>query len=298
MAAQSQNDTKALWAVISVLAFLFIVFLVFALALYSTVSSESSLGEKIGVVEISDTIVKSDTVVKNLRKFDEDSSVKGIIIRIDSPGGSVAASQEILEAIRGVNKKSVISMGNMAASGGYYVACSGPKIYANPGTLTGSIGVISQVVQANEVLDFLKLKVHTIKTGTYKDSGSPYREFTEADRKLFTDLGNDIYQQFVDAIVEARKIPKEEVLKFADGRVLTGKQAKELGLVDELGGFNAAIDDLKKQLNIKGNVQLVYPSQNANAIVDMLLQEGASTLRQELKNAANPTESFQYLYVQ
>ncbi|MFA5625532.1 MAG: signal peptide peptidase SppA [Bradymonadales bacterium] len=295
-APKQKKENRGLWTVVIVLAFMFFILLIFSTSLYVGLVSTSNDAPKVGVVEISGPIESSDKIVRNLMQFSDREDIQGVLIRLESPGGSVGASQEIYEAVKALNKPAIISMGNVAASGAYYIACAGPRIYANSSTLTGSIGVISQIMNVTEILDFLKLKVATIKTGPYKDSGSPLRPFTPDDEAYFSQLGLDIYAQFVDAVAEARDIPREEVLKLADGRVFTGAQAKKHKLVDELGGFYSAIQDLKKRAGIDGEVQLVYPSSTESVILEQLLRQGAAQIREEINSIQTPKHAFQYLY--
>ena len=295
-----KNDRLSLGAVIGILAFFFIVFLMCASVVFAVVSGDTKDGAQIGVVEVKGTIVGADPVVEHIHQFSDDEMIQAILIRVDSPGGSVSASQEIVEAIRGIKKPVVISMGDMAASGAYYVSCAGPKIYANAGTLTGSIGVISQIMEFKDVMDFLKLKVHTIKTGDLKDAGSPYREFNEKDSKYFTDLGLEILDQFVSHVAEARHLDKSKVSALATGQVWTGRQARDLGLVDEIGGMHAAIQALVKEAKIQGSYQLIYPKRKGDDLFYSLIEQGASDvsehLQTEAQNWMNQTGTFQYLY--
>ena len=298
--SESNKDKVSLGAVIGVLVFFFLIFFICASALFSLANGEMDTESGIGVVEIKGTIESADQTVRNIQTFKEDENVKAILVRIDSPGGSVSASQEMVEAIQSIKKPVVISMGDMAASGGYYVACAGPTIYANSGTLTGSIGVISQVMNFKDLMEVIKVNVHTVKTGELKDAGSPYREFTEADEAYFKALGLEILDQFVTHVADARKLSKEQVTALADGRVWSGREAKQLGLIDELGGMNAAIDALKKKAGLTGKVKLVYPKSDTNEWISALLAEGASGafsgLKASAENAVQKKETFRYLY--
>lgn len=300
-AIQNQKaDNRALWIIVAILGFFFLVFLVFVISLMSVLGGASPKPDSIGVVEITGTIEKADSTINAIRKMNEDQTVKAVLIRINSPGGTVSASQEMVEAIGMIKKPVAISMGDMAASGGYYVACAGPRIFANPGTLTGSIGVISQVVEVSELLDFLNIKVNTVKTGDLKDSGSPFREFNEKDKAYFEQLGIDLYEQFVDQVASARKLPREKVLEIADGRVLSGRQAHDVGLVDELGGMAEALTYLQKQADI-GEYDIVYPASSSNPWIDMLLTEGREQAGKAIKAGVDAitndnSEIFKYLY--
>ncbi len=300
-AIQNQKaDNRALWIIVAILGFFFLVFLVFVISLMSVLGGASPKPDSIGVVEITGTIEKADSTINAIRKMNEDQTVKAVLIRINSPGGTVSASQEMVEAIGTIQKPVAISMGDMAASGGYYVACAGPRIFANPGTLTGSIGVISQVVEVSELLDFLNIKVNTVKTGDLKDSGSPFREFNAKDKAYFEQLGIDLYEQFVDQVASARKLPREKVLEIADGRVLSGRQAHDVGLVDELGGMAEALTYLQKQADI-GEYDIVYPASSSNPWIDMLLTEGREQAGKAIKAGVDAitndnSEIFKYLY--
>ena len=295
-----KSDRLSLGAVIGILAFFFIVFLMCASVVFAVVSGDMNDAAQIGVVEVKGTIAGADPVVEHIHQFSDDEMIQAILIRVDSPGGSVSASQEIVEAIRGIKKPVVISMGDMAASGAYYVSCAGPKIYANEGTLTGSIGVISQIMEFKDVMDFLKLKVHTIKTGELKDAGSPYREFNEADSEYFKSLGLEILDQFVTHVATARHLDKSKVSSLATGQVWTGRQAKALGLIDEIGGMHAAIQALVAEAKIHGSYQLVYPKRNSDDLIYSLIEQGASDvsehLQSEAQNWMNQPGTFQYLY--
>ncbi len=219
------------------------------------------VGDKIGVIEIEGLISSADEIIKDFHEFAKDSSVKAIIVRIDSPGGAAGASQEIYEEIKRVRKKKpvVVSMGSVAASGGLYAALGATKILAMPGTLTGSIGVMIQVPNIKKFLDKLGINTTILKSGPYKDTGSIFRPLEKEERKVLMDTINDIYEQFIKAIVESRHLPLEKVKKFADGRVFTGRQAKEYGLIDELGNFERAIEVAASLAGIKGEPHLIYP---------------------------------------
>ena len=294
------NDKTSLGVIIGILAFFLLVFIFSVGAVYSLLADETMPQNAIGVIEIKGPIESAAQTIHDIQAFTDNDEIQAMLIRIDSPGGSVSASQELVEAIQTIHKPVVISMGNMAASGGYYVACAGPKIYANPGTLTGSIGVISQILEFKDLMEFLMIRVHTVKTGTLKDAGSPFREFSETDKAYFTAMGIEILDQFVEHVAKARNLPKEKIQQLADGRVWTGREAKNLGLIDEIGGMNTAIAALKKEANLKGKYTLVYPTKDTNALLNSLLTEGASEIfdgfRASAQKASQQQESFQYLY--
>ncbi|HEY9787605.1 MAG TPA: signal peptide peptidase SppA [Candidatus Obscuribacterales bacterium] len=187
--------------------------------------------------------------VKQLRKAAKDEHVKAVLLRINSPGGTVSTSQELNEAVSLLREKGKIvysSMSDLAASGGYYVACATDRIYAQPGTLTGSIGVILSLVNVKGLADKLGLQPEVIKSGQFKDIASPYRAMTPQERQLLQNLIMDSYDQFVTAVAKGRKMKVDDVKKIADGRIYSGRQAKQLGLVDELGSYDDALDALQK----------------------------------------------------
>ena len=236
--------------------------------------------ERIGVVRIEGAITDSEPVVTQLVEFRKDKGIKAIVLRIDSPGGAVAPSQEIYwEVKRAAASKTVIaSMGKVAASGGYYVACAANKIVANPGTLTGSIGVIMEFLQLEELLKKIGVGVEVLKTGEFKDIGSPHRKLSEKDKELINSLIADIQRQFVEAVARGRNLPLEKVREIADGRILSGAQSKEHGLVDELGNFQDAVDLAKKMTGAEGEVTLVYPKKRGSILWDFLLRDASEAL--------------------
>ncbi|MBW1800230.1 MAG: signal peptide peptidase SppA, partial [Deltaproteobacteria bacterium] len=217
-------------------------------------------GEKIGIILIEGPIRDASSTLSQLDKFKKDKKIKAIILRIDSPGGGVGPSQEIYREITRTRrvKKVIASMGGVAASGGYYIAAAANKIVANPGTITGSIGVIMEFVRLEELLTKLGVGLEVLKTGEFKDIGSPHRKMSDREKALIKDLIFDIKDQFVVAVAKGRNLSKEKVDKIADGRILTGAQAKNLGLVDMLGNFQDAVDLTKKMTGIRGDPILVY----------------------------------------
>jgi protease IV len=221
-------------------------------------------GERVGVVEVTGIITDSKTTLRELREFEENPRIRAVVVRIDSPGGSVGPSQEILEAMQRLQKQKHVlaSMGSIAASGGFYVAMGGEKVYANPGTLTGSIGVISQFPNVSGLLKWAGVEMRTITAGKLKDAGNPFREMSAEERSYFQAMLDDVHAQFIGAVVEARKLPEEEVRKVADGRVFTGRKAKELKLVDELGGLQDAVREAGKLAGIRGEPRIEYPTKD------------------------------------
>jgi protease-4 len=250
---------------------LFLVFFAFLFLAYTAVRGEAprlATGPRIGVVELKGVIglggrggVDAEDVMKLVKRYADDTDMKAVVVRIDSPGGAASASQEIYDELRRLAEDKVVvcSMGNVAASGGLYVAMGCDRIVAEPATLTGSIGVVSQFPNVKGLADRLSVKVETIKSGRLKDVGNPFRDMTPEDRAYWQQVVDQTYRQFVGAVAEGRGMAEEDVRKFADGRVLTGEQAQELGLVDELGNFHDAVDLAKEEAGIKGEPRLVYP---------------------------------------
>jgi protease IV len=245
-------------------------------------------GDRIAVIPVEGVIGGSltKTVKLHLKQYGEDDRVKAIILRIDSPGGGVSDSQEIYREVKRVKeekkKKVIVSMGSVAASGGYYVACPADHIFANPGTITGSIGVIAEWLNYKELADWAKVKPVVFKTGEFKDTGSATREISESERKYFQGLINEMFAQFVGAIAEGRKgrgtegrqlTDVEKVKLLADGRVFTGETAKANGLIDEIGNFEDAVKYTAKLVGIKGEPSLVTPPKERDGftLLDLLL---------------------------
>lgn len=243
-----------------------------------------SFSDKIGVIPIEGMISDSTPIVDQLVKYRKNKNIKAIILRIESPGGGVGASQEIYrEIIRTRKTKKVItSMGGIAASGGYYIAAASDMIVANPGTITGSIGVIMKFYQIQELSKKLGISFETLKSGRFKDLGSPHRELTEQEKALIQDLISDIQEQFVNAVSTGRNLPKKDVLQIADGRIMSGAQAKEYGLIDLLGNFQDAIDLTKDLANIEGEPVLEYPKKSEINLWDMLVRGAVKSISQEV----------------
>jgi len=249
-----------------------------------------ALGDKVGVVEINGVIADSKEVIREITSFVEDSGVKAIVLRVDSPGGGVGASQEIYQEVvkaKGV-KPVVASFGGVAASGGYYVACGADKIVANPGTITGSIGVVMQFANLEELLKKIGYKGYVIKSGQHKDIGSPFREMTPEERELLQGVIDTVHQQFIKAVAEGRKIPIEKVTAIADGRIFAGEQARDLGLVDELGNLEDTIQIAATMAGIKGKPSVIYPRRRKPSLFDYLTEGIAQRLREEVHETARP----------
>ncbi|MGZ8429026.1 MAG: signal peptide peptidase SppA [Candidatus Deferrimicrobiaceae bacterium] len=241
-------------------------------------------GEKVAVLPISGLITDSEATIEQLKKFAKDDSVKAIVVRLNTPGGGVGPSQEIYEEVRKIRGKKVIvaSMGALAASGGYYIACGADMIFANPGTITGSIGVLMQFVNVKDLIEKIGVKGFVIKSGSFKDTGSPVREMSPEERKLLQNVIDNVHSQFVNAVVEGRKLPREDVLAIADGRILSGEQAKELGLVDVLGNQEDAVTEAGKMAKIEGEPRVVTPPKKKFSILDLLREEAKSIIDEKL----------------
>jgi len=266
-------------AVIIVISFVIIAFLtLFAFIGFSGQESAfwTGTGKKVAIVEVQGVIENSSEVIRQLRKYAEDSSVPAIVMDIDSPGGAVAPSQEIYEEInklREKGKKVIASMRTVGASGGYYIACAADTIVANPGTLTGSIGVIFQFPVAEELFKKIGLKFEVVKKGEIKDIGTYTRPMTERERKSLQSVVDDTYDQFVDVIASRRSMSREDILKIADGSVFTGRQAKNLGLVDELGNLQDAIKIAGVMVGIKEYPKTIKEIKRRITWFDLLSQK-------------------------
>ncbi len=219
-------------------------------------------GDKIGVLEIKGVIVNSRKTLDNLRQFMQDRSIKGILLRIDSPGGAVAPSQEIYSELWKIRekgeKKIVASFGNVAASGGYYIASASDRIVSNPGTITGSIGVIMEMSNIQKLLEKIGVEPYVIKSGEFKDIGSTTRPMSEREKKILQGVIDDVYMQFVEDVAKGRGLTVEKVKKIANGTIFSGRQALGLGLVDQLGTFQDAVNLLAKLSGIQGKPKLIY----------------------------------------
>lgn len=229
---------------------------------------------KVGVIELKGTITSSQDTLKQIKEFRKDSGVRAILVRIDSPGGAVGPSQEIYKELRRTvaeSKPVVASMGSVAASGGYYIASGASHIIANPGTITGSIGVIIHFPNLRELFEKVGYQMTTIKSGQFKDIGNPSREMTPEEKTLLQDTIDETYRQFVRDVAVARGLPEDEVRKFADGRIIMGEKAQQLKLIDELGNFEDAISKAAELGRITGEPDVVYAKKKKHSLIDFLL---------------------------
>ena len=274
-----KTNLNWLWWILG--AFLFSI-IIFRLGAISANSTNEGSGKKVGIVKINGPIISSESIVSQLEKFKNRKDISAIVIRIDSPGGLVAPTQEIYEKVRSLRgiKPVITSMGSVAASGGYYIALGGDTLIANPGTIIGSIGVIMNYPIATELLDKVGIKFETVKSGGLKDVGSYSREVTDADRKHLNEMVKDIHGQFVSTVAQNRLIDRAELVKLADGRVFTGLQSKELGLIDLLGTFEDAITLAGTLSQIKGKPKTIQIDKKNNSFLDLF----TSNLEQATKS--------------
>ncbi|MDY0360139.1 MAG: signal peptide peptidase SppA [Desulforegulaceae bacterium] len=253
----------------------------------SLVSGVSKISEKktgkynIGVIDINGIIFESESVIENLKNFRERKDIEAVVLRINSPGGGVAPSQEIYESVKRLKqkKKVVASLGSVAASGGYYIASAADKIVTNPGTITGSIGVIMEYTNIEEVMDKIGVSPVVIKSGKFKDTGSPTRPITDDEKKFLQDFVDKIHSQFVEDVASGRKMDKEKVMEYADGRIISGSDAVLYGLADMTGNFETALDYTALEAGIKKNdYNLVYPPKEKFSFLREVLSESVSKL--------------------
>src|SRR5262245_32834087 len=291
-----------LWLVLGGGALLFFTVSLIAVALVFSGGGSSSFSlasGQIAVLDLEGIIFDSKDFNDQLKEYGSRPGIKAVVLRINSPGGGVAASQEIHEAVKKfrteTKKKVVVSMSSVAASGGYYIACAADKIFANPGSITGSIGVIAEWYNYGDLLKWAKLQSVVIKSGDLKDAGSPTRPLTDAEKAYFQGLINNMYNQFVTAVATGRKMNIESVRKLADGRVYTGQEALGNGLIDEIGTFQDALSAATKMVGISGEARLVSPPKKKISLIDLLFGDSRSVV------ALNPDRSesqirFAYLW--
>ncbi|MBN1114287.1 MAG: signal peptide peptidase SppA [Oligoflexia bacterium] len=227
---------------------------------------------EVGILEIEGVIMDSEETLKNIKKLRLRDSVKAVVVRVNSPGGAVAPSQEIYEELKRLDsvKPVISSLSSVAASGGYYVACGTRTIVSNPATLTGSIGVIMQLAYLEKLYEFIRVSPITFKSGKFKDIGNSARVITEEEKKLMQNMLDNVHMQFKKAVSDSRKIPMKVLDNFADGRILTGEQAYELGLVDYIGTYDDAIRYAAKLVSIDGEPRLYYSREKKQNLREFL----------------------------
>ncbi len=279
-------NNKWLWIGLGFAGFVFLFFVAMVLVIVAGQGEGSfSWGDGVGLVEVKGVILDSQEIVKELDDLRKNDRVKAVVLRVDSPGGVVGPSQEIYAEVKKLKakKRVVVSMGSLAASGGYYIAAPASLIMANPGTITGSIGVLMKFSNVEGLLGKIGMKAFTLKTGKFKDTGSPLRPMTAQERAMLQALIDDAHSQFVKAVAEGRKLPEAEVRKIADGRIFTGEQALSLKLIDRIGTLQDAIEEAGKMAGIKGEPQLIRPARKRNFLLDMLVEESISRISQTVK---------------
>ena len=289
--------------VISAICLLFFIGMVFFAVIYglSVLQGEGgsfSLRGKVGVVRIEGMIGDTAEIIDQISEFADDDGIRAVVLRIDSPGGGVASSQEIYQAVRQLrnNKKVVVSMGSIAASGGYLIATAADRIMANPGTITGSISAVMHFANVEELLKKVGVRASVVKSGKFKDIGSPTREMTPEERELVQVIVNDIYDQFVTTVSENRKIPLEKVVKLADGRIFSGRQALDLRLIDELGGLQDAVLLAGRLAGIKGKPAIAYAEKKRSSFWKYLVENMASILSEKIGLRTAETPGIHYLF--
>ena len=270
-----------------------IIFAIFARALIVLSGMENGdviTKPSIAVMDISGQIFDSSSAIETLKKLNNNPLVEGVIVRVDSPGGAVTPSMEIYDYILHLGKPVYAAMGSVAASGGYLISLGADSIYAEPSTITGSIGVIMNLVNTQELMDKIGVKSVVLKSGAYKDAGSPARQMTEQDKKVLNDVLMDMYYQFTDIVIQRRGLAKEKVMQLADGRVYTGRMAQQNGLINHIGSWRKAADDMKDKLN-KPNLE-VYEVPAPKTMLEKLTETSSKT---ELGKIITTKTGFFYL---
>jgi len=254
-----------------------------------------SLGDRIAVIPIDGVIGDDKETLDAIRRFRDDASIKGYVVAINSPGGGVGPSQSIyreIKRIREEDKKPVIAaISSVGASGGYYIALGADSIYANPGSITGSIGVIMELPNVDKLMQKVGVRMEVVKSAEHKDIGSPFRDMSAGDRAILSAMVQDVYQQFVEVVAKERKQSREKILPLADGRVLSGRQAQQSGLIDRLGNFNDAVGAVSRMARIDRKSKLVYPEKDKPTLLDVLLGRASahavSEIMRPLEEAAS-----------
>ncbi|MDD3579668.1 MAG: signal peptide peptidase SppA [Desulfobacca sp.] len=278
---------RPLYSVVLILGSIILFFIGLSLLMLSFAKDGTlwSRGEKVGVIEVKGLIAEAQDTLKQLDKYRRNSQIKAIVLRINSPGGAVGPAQEIWREINKIRKtkKIVASLGTVAASGGYYIASAADLIIASPGTMTGSIGVIIRFANVEDLIKKLGLDFYDLKAGAFKDTGSPMRPMTPEEKAYLQNLLNNIHEQFIRDVAQGRKLPLEKVRAVADGRILTGEEAKNLKMIDEFGNLQDAIEKAGRLGGIVGKVEAIYPEKDKFSLWQLLfgqsLQETLSQLQ-------------------
>ena len=308
---KQSNSGRWFWGILIALISIAILFVGFSIIFFANMVSDTGKYDevtgrgngRIAVVDLDFTILSSESIVRQFKKFGEDKSIKAILLHVNTPGGGVAASQEMYEAIKKVKdngKPVVVSISSLGASGGYYAACGGSLIIANPGSLVGSIGVIINLTNFKDLAEKIGITENIIKSGELKDAGNPFRELNEKDKEYFQDIVNDSYDQFLDVVSKSRKMDKEKLKEYANGRVFTGRQAKEIGLIDSLGTYEDAVKITSRLAGIDGDPVIVKEKKKDNIffrIVDSFSDNNLKSVKNELKSEFFEQPILQYKFV-
>jgi protease-4 len=284
---------------ITLLVFIGVVAIVamYGLGLFGGDGRSFNLREKVGIIPIEGIIGDSEELIEQINAFADDRGIRAVVLRIDSPGGGVVPSQEIYQAVRELKKKKkvVASMGSVAASGGYLIAVAADRIVANPGSITGSISAVMHYANVEELMKKVGVRSSVVKSGKFKDIGSPAREMTAEERSLIQAIVDDIYDQFVRTIAENRKLPLPRIFELADGRIFSGRQAKDLGLVDDLGGLQDAVLLAGKLSGMEGIPEIVHGMKKKTTLLKYLMGSMTSAVVEEIKGKAAESRGAQYL---
>jgi protease-4 len=269
---------------------LFILFLILISLIYTAINWGAR--EKVALVRVEGPIIEAKSVVDEIKGYVKDATVRAIVLRVDSPGGGVVPSQEIYEQVKKAKtvKKVVVSMGSVAASGGYYISAPADRIIANQGTITGSIGVIMVVPNLKGLLDKVGIKTEVVKSGKNKDLASVFRGIGPEERAIIQGVMDDVHEQFIEAVSEGRKLPIEKTRAIADGRIFSGRQAINVGLVDEVGDLEYAVKSAAKLAGIEGEPEVV--SKAEKGLLSRLLE---GKMSEELSRVL-PDISLKYMY--
>jgi protease-4 len=256
-----------------------------------------NLRGKVGIIPIEGIIGEAGEIIEQINEFADDKGIRAVVLRINSPGGGVVPSQEIYQAVRELKKKKkvVASMGSVAASGGYLIAVAADRIVANPGSITGSISTVMHYANVEELLKKVGVRSAVVKSGKFKDIGSPTREMTAEEKSLIQAIVDDIYDQFVRTIAENRKLPLQRIFELADGRIFSGRQAKDLGLVDDLGGLQDAVLLAGKLSGMEGSPEIVHGMKKKTTLLKYLMGSMTSAVVEEIKGQAAESRGAQYL---
>jgi len=281
----------------------FVLLVITLLAVMVTMGNDESadfgFSDRVQVVDLQGEIVDSREVIQQLKRYEDSNNVRAILLNIDSPGGGVAVSQELYEEVKKLREKKqktiVAYMSSTGASGAYYVACAANKIIANPGTVVGSIGVIAEWMNYGDLLEWAKLKEIVFKSGEFKDTGSGSRPLTDREKAYFQSMIDDMYVQFVEAVASGRHMEIQDVRSLADGRVFTGRDAKEKKLIDEIGNFQDAVDLTAKLAGISGKPHLIQVGRQRVTLLDVLTSDLSRIMPFQGK-ALKSEFRFQYLW--